>query len=95
MINKAGIGPTWPFGTKQYRQIFNQQLQYEEEMYTGYAAPGYPYGYPSYRYPPVSVAYFWIETGGGGGELTHSFDLAIRTTCACPTTVHESTSKGV
>jgi hypothetical protein len=46
------VGPTWPFGTKQYRHHFHQYSPYEEDMYQGYASPGYPYGYPQYRYPP-------------------------------------------
>lgn len=50
------VGPTWPFGTKQYRHHFHQYSPYEEDMYQGYASPGYPYGYPQYRYPPVSAS---------------------------------------
>ncbi|KAJ8659888.1 hypothetical protein O0I10_004481 [Lichtheimia ornata] len=49
------VGPTWPFGTKQYRLQFNQYSAYEEDMYAGYGSPGYPYGYPQYRYPPQYV----------------------------------------
>ncbi|CAO3597290.1 unnamed protein product [Absidia cylindrospora] len=44
------IGPTWPYGSKQYRHQFSQYNQYSEDIFTGYPAPAYGYGYPQYRY---------------------------------------------
>ncbi|KAI9265198.1 hypothetical protein BDA99DRAFT_508021 [Phascolomyces articulosus] len=54
-VTPNSIGPTWPFGTKQYKYHFNQYNNYEEEMFGGYGSPGYPYGYPQYRYAPQYV----------------------------------------
>ncbi|CAO3608971.1 unnamed protein product [Cunninghamella echinulata] len=49
------IGPTWPFGNRQYRHQFSQTTQYTEDMFTAYPAPGYTYGYSHYRYPQQYV----------------------------------------
>ncbi|KAI8149954.1 hypothetical protein BJV82DRAFT_585317 [Fennellomyces sp. T-0311] len=54
-ITPSSIGPTWPFGSKPYKYHFNQYSGYEEDMFGGYGSPGYPYGYPQYRYPPQYV----------------------------------------
>ncbi|KAI7855847.1 LsmAD domain-containing protein [Circinella umbellata] len=54
-VTPNSIGPTWPFGSKQYKYHFNQYTNYEEEMFGGYGSPGYPYGYPQYRYAPQYV----------------------------------------
>ncbi|KAI9491513.1 hypothetical protein BDB00DRAFT_832534 [Zychaea mexicana] len=54
-VTPSSIGPTWPFGSKQYKYHFNQYANYEEDMFTGYGSPAYPYGYPQYRYPPQYV----------------------------------------
>ncbi|KAI8373205.1 uncharacterized protein BYT42DRAFT_579577 [Radiomyces spectabilis] len=45
------VGPTWPFGTKQYRHQFHQFAHYDDDVFTGYPSPNFPYGYPPYRYP--------------------------------------------
>ncbi|KAI8078829.1 LsmAD domain-containing protein [Halteromyces radiatus] len=44
------IGPTWPYGSGQYRHQFHQYSEYSEGVFTGYPAPAYGYGYPQYRY---------------------------------------------
>ncbi|KAF7731862.1 hypothetical protein EC973_007693 [Apophysomyces ossiformis] len=50
--NPDSVGPTWPFGQKPYRHQFNQFAHYDDDMFTGYPAQAYPYGYPpQYRYP--------------------------------------------
>ncbi|KAI8328440.1 LsmAD domain-containing protein [Chlamydoabsidia padenii] len=48
--NPSSIGPTWPHGSKQYRHQFSQYNPYTEDIFTGYPAPAYGYGYPQYRY---------------------------------------------
>jgi hypothetical protein len=49
------VGPTWPYGSKQYRHQFNQHNPYSEDIFTGYPAPAYGYGYPHYRYHQVII----------------------------------------
>lgn len=89
-INSSG--PTWPFGTQRYHDLFNQQ--YNGDMYPNYASPGYSYGYSTYHYPPVefdSITYRDLPS------LTE-FHIAIcakyvayanATRCTC--TLHEPT----
>ena len=60
-VTPNSIGPTWPFGSKQYKYHFNQYTNYEEEMFGGYGSPGYPYGYPQYRYAPVSLFFSYND----------------------------------
>ncbi|KAI9032523.1 hypothetical protein CLU79DRAFT_830371 [Phycomyces nitens] len=50
-VSPSSVGPIWPFGNKPYRHQFTQFIHYEEDVYTGYPPPNYPYGYPQYRYP--------------------------------------------
>ncbi|KAI7865186.1 LsmAD domain-containing protein [Spinellus fusiger] len=50
-VNPNSVGPIWPFGSKPYRHQLNQFVHYDEEMFTNYPPPNYPYGYPQYRYP--------------------------------------------
>ncbi|OAD70288.1 hypothetical protein PHYBLDRAFT_188077 [Phycomyces blakesleeanus NRRL 1555(-)] len=50
-VSPSSVGPIWPFGNKPYRHQFTQFIHYDEDVYTGYPPPNYPYGYPQYRYP--------------------------------------------
>ncbi|KAI9322097.1 hypothetical protein BX666DRAFT_1873850 [Dichotomocladium elegans] len=50
-VTPSSVGPTWPFGTKQYKLQFNPYSPYEDDMYS-YTQPGFPYGFPQYRFQP-------------------------------------------
>lgn len=53
----TSITPTWPYGERQYRHLFQITSRYEEEMYgQGQHGPGGYYAVNPYNYPPGQFA---------------------------------------
>ncbi|KAG0024632.1 hypothetical protein BGZ82_010383 [Podila clonocystis] len=53
----TSITPTWPYGERQYRHLFQITSRYEEEMYgQGQHGPGGYYAVNPYSYPPGQFA---------------------------------------